>query len=437
MGGATPGFHEYEAFFLYLGDAALLGLLGTFFYYKRHRLRQFLKASPALFYGLIGFFLLAIISFFFAPSPGVSFYVFLRMATLFLMAWFIVPFIFSSSFHRIWTIMLIVALCADQALAATLQFIKQGALGLGFLGESPLDVMVAGTSSVVIEGAKLLRGYGTFPHPNILSMFLVLGLICISYLYVLADTKLYHWDYTTTVSRNAQKFFGSQYFWGRLVLAILFFLTSVGLVLTFSRAGWIVAAVSILVFLGLALIAAPRAALRYLVLVVASTAAVYLLLSPFIAPRAASLTPQETAINYRLQYNQLALDLIKEKPLGVGLGNQVLYSVKSRLYQDRGLTRAWEWEPVHNIYLLVAVELGVAGFLVFGFFLIYLFWRLLWRAPSLERALAGALFVGVLVFGLFDHFFWDLQPGRLMFWLVLGLVFSQVMQLPKQELYRS
>jgi len=35
-----------------------------------------------------------------------------------------------------------------------------------------------------------------------------------------------------------------------------------------------------------------------------------------------------------------------------------------------------------------------------------------------------AILIAFLFIGLFDHYFWTLQQGRLMFWLVLGLMLS-------------
>ena len=43
----------------------------------------------------------------------------------------------------------------------------------------------------------------------------------------------------------------------------------------------------------------------------------------------------------------------------------------------------------------------------------------------------GAL-VSLLVFGLFDHFLWTIQPGRLMLWVVIGIAVSQLVQ-PQTE----
>ena len=36
--------------------------------------------------------------------------------------------------------------------------------------------------------------------------------------------------------------------------------------------------------------------------------------------------------------------------------------------------------------------------------------------------IAGLMILSLLGFGLFDHFLWTLQPGRLMLWLILGII---------------
>jgi O-antigen ligase len=88
------------------------------------------------------------------------------------------------------------------------------------------------------------------------------------------------------------------------------------------------------------------------------------------------------------------------------------------------MTKGWERQPVHNLYLLIASEIGVIGALAFCIFLFALIARLI-KNKSIEAGLALALLVGLLFFGLFDHFLWDIQAGKLMLWLVIALALSQ------------
>jgi O-antigen ligase len=124
-------------------------------------------------------------------------------------------------------------------------------------------------------------------------------------------------------------------------------------------------------------------------------------------------------MDYRLLYANVGAKLIGNNPLGVGVGTQVYYSVTNDLYQNRGLTKLWQWEPIHNLYLLIGSEIGLFGLLSFLAFLGIVSWRLL-RRVSLEAAVGVSLLVAILVLGLFDHFLWDLQPGRLLLWLTIA-----------------
>jgi hypothetical protein len=46
-----------------------------------------------------------------------------------------------------------------------------------------------------------------------------------------------------------------------------------------------------------------------------------------------------------------------------------------------------------------------------------------------------AMLVSFLFIGLFDHYFWTLQQGRLMFWLVLGLILVNSNIMSKEDKY--
>jgi len=159
--------------------------------------------------------------------------------------------------------------------------------------------------------------------------------------------------------------------------------------------------------------------------------AVYYLLSPVISVRA-HFEASEPSVSYRMIYAKAGLSIVNQEPLGVGPGSQVLYSVRSGLYQEMGLARAWEWEPIHNIYLLASAEVGVAGGLSFLAFLIILLWQLFFRRlPLIKLFVLGSL-VALLAFGLFDHFLWTIQAGKLMLWTIIGLTLALLLN-PEHE----
>jgi O-antigen ligase len=96
---------------------------------------------------------------------------------------------------------------------------------------------------------------------------------------------------------------------------------------------------------------------------------------------------------------------------------------------------------VSSVYLLIAEEMGLIGLgvflLVIGLFFrkIWLAWPRLQQQPGLEALLLGltAAIAGILVGGILDHYFFNLNfPHSVsIFWLYLGLAMTTV-ELGKQ-----
>jgi O-antigen ligase len=138
------------------------------------------------------------------------------------------------------------------------------------------------------------------------------------------------------------------------------------------------------------------------------------------------ISPTEQSVSLRAFYNQVAFSIIKEHPwLGIGFGNFVW---ETRQMLD--LLSSWIHQPVHNLYLLIANETGLLGLVVFLVFI----WRLLrqfngqfrsWAPNKLGIQLLTFIVFAFLFIALFDHFFWTLQQGQLVFWLALGLMAGQ------------
>ena len=290
-----------------------------------------------------------------------------------------------------------------QAVVALLQFYYQRSVGLWFLGESVITATTPGVARVMIEGERYLRSYGTLPHANILAGFLILGIIAIAYLFLTAAPE--------------KKF-------SRIIAAMGFFTVLSALILTFSRSGWIIAS---LVLVAIFIYGFVRKELRKKMFGFFSVVLVSIVILIYgfgwaIAPRA-GFAKGEASVDHRILYNQIGLSLIEEHPFGVGEGNQVLQAGREGLYLSKGLTEVWLWQPVHNIYVLIASELGVLGLAVFLLFLFILFKEMEFKRT---QAVFASLFVlSFLAFGLVDHFPWDLHAGRLMFWVVLGIMMGE------------
>ena len=424
LDSVIPGVHEYEALFLYASDIFILIFLLRILFTSHHPTHTLNEPSfRKLFLPLFVFIFSAAVSTYVAPSFALANYDFIRLGLLVMFA-IAIPVVMRQKGVFTRTMVLISMLALFQAGIGIYQFSRQASAGLAVLGEPSLVSYGGSTSTIPAEGGRFIRSYGTFPHPNIYGGFLILGLLSLCYLYLLNDKKLYVWRYTKTVYENFKLFITNRCFYLRLLITGGLFVIILGLLISFSRGAWLAALVALLV-MGVLGIARGywKPMLRLTFVVVAVGAVLIAVLSPIILPRA-ELHVGQPAVDYRLTYNEVAFNVMTANPFGVGIGNQVLYSVDSGIFKYFGLTRVWEWEPVHNLYLLVGAEIGLMGLLSFIAFLAIVIWHALKHSAELAEIAVLALFSGVLTLGLFDHYLWTIQPGRMMLWLAIGLALS-------------
>lgn len=342
------------------------------------------------------FWLLALISVLAARQNGLGFYNWLKIVE-FGFFFLYVKFNFQSLFNwiRFWQFFIAGALL--QSLIALAQFFKQASLGLRFLTESPLSPDLAGVAKIVVDNQKIIRAYGTTPHPNILAAVLLVAIFGVCFLFL----------------KQAKP---------GIVLRLVLILLIVALFFTFSRTAMAVG----LFFGALWLITEwrrghyrPQIRQFSLVVTVVLVCLVIFGWSFLVARYAPENINGGQAVDLRIFLNQVAVKFIGQHPLlGVGPGNFVAVMKETIKLDD------WLYQPVHNIYLLAAAELGLPALLAF---LVFLFLTVKNAGRSQEKPAVIdllLLFLGFLVWGFFDHFFWDLQQGRLLFWIILGLLAS-------------
>ena len=423
----TNGFDEYETIFLYISDILLVFFLLVSF----REIWQFIVArkKEVWFFSLLIFFFASIISVGLAALPWLALINLLRLTLLILMAFGVGAGIRSGWINVRAVFLILIFLGVFEAVLGFSQFALQKNIGLSFMGEPYLPRLVtsiapagvpAGIAKIDLYGGKLIRAYGTFPHPNILAAFLLLSLTSLFYFWV-RNTFKWRGFFYAGVGRKMSKEFWI-YAARELLLGIGIFMVSLGLLFTFSRAAWLVAmglfiAFSIFTFLKRE---SRRQAVKLFFLCLAVGYILSVNFGVLMASRA-HISLKEPAVTYRFRYNEVAFEIIKNHPLGIGIGNQVIYSVKNQLYQKFDMRALWAWQPVHNIYLLMASEIGVLGLLAFLSFVFILVFQVL-RNFSLEAITALSLLGVLLLLGLTDHFLWTLQPGRIMLWLVIGFV---------------
>lgn len=425
-----PGFHEYEAIFVYCSDLFVLLLIVAAWRLQRARLVALIQQYGAAFiFVLIIASLAASVH---AVSFGLSLYVLLRLVLLIGFAYSIGALAHERRFFHI-VLLALAAAAVVEAVIGLAQFRLQGSVGLSWLGEPTLIASGGATSTIALMGGRILRVYGTFPHPNIYGAFLLIGILSLAYWYYwcgerLKDDLFKHPRSWWTLPRTLQtlnQYLTHRYFFWRLAIAAALFITGAGLALSFSRSAWIAGLCGLVVFAALLVVRKKDlgGALRLILMLVTCTVAIYLLFAPLIAPRS-TLRLTDKAVSERLSYDRLGFELMQEELGGVGLGNQVLYGVDTHRYQRYGFMHVWSWEPIHNLYLLVIAETGWLGLLSFLAFLGMVTWHLLRANADTEQLFMAAAVATILILGLFDHFLWTLQPGRLMLWLVIGLAFA-------------
>ncbi|MBU1167883.1 O-antigen ligase family protein, partial [Patescibacteria group bacterium] len=133
----------------------------------------------------------------------------------------------------------------------------------------------------------------------------------------------------------------------------------------------------------------------------------------------------DMALSNRLHYNQEATEMIIASPfLGVGLGNSV-----PTLMNESPDQETWQYQPVHNLYLLVTTEIGLLGFFIFALILIIVSRNVLeiplCKGKNMNILLLSGLLLGtLLIVACFDHYFWTINQSFFLFWIVLGLLLA-------------
>ena len=136
-----------------------------------------------------------------------------------------------------------------------------------------------------------------------------------------------------------------------------------------------------------------------------------------ISPRA-HFSATEGPVSDRWNYNKIGLELIVSNPLGVGVGNQLFHTYSTNLFGKYDVNSLGQWQPIHNLYLIMGSEVGILGLLSFLAFVI----SLIWQNRKSEIRISAIMLLALLMSGLFDHFLWDLQLGRLMLWVTIGIL---------------
>lgn len=405
-----PIYQDFTDFLFFASDFFLIAMLvfwglGVWVTPQPGR-RVSRKTGPFfLTYPLLAVVLVSGISVFFSVDRALSIYHFIRFLLLAGMYLYIV-----NEVHSLKDVAVpILIQVLIQAWVGVAQSLAQHSLGWYSLGELELDPAWSGVSVITAAGVRSLRAYGLSDHPNILGGGLALALLILMGWYLERDLeKAWRWQPARAVCLLPG--------W-------------VCLFLTFSRAAWLGLFGGLIG--GAAMLLKTRQ-FRTLATLTGLTGAWVLAASPFlwhylpsigirINPPSAETGGHEIVVDASLAERRVlgeaANQIFSENALwGTGLGT--LPIAMRAVYPEFPL----DYQPVHNVLLDVASEIGLFGGL-FYFLAMLAPWLALWL--NRERLLFGpaliatsAALLAATLIGLFDYYLWYLIPGRL--WQVLA-----------------
>ncbi len=297
-----------------------------------------------------------------------------------------------------------VASAVLQAGLGAWQFLSQSTFACKWLGMALHDAVQPGTFVVETVLRRWLRAYGSLPHPNMLAGFLSVAMMFVFWLYQKTDYGL-----------------------KKLLLPVCFAILTLGFLTTFSKSALIALGV-VALFLWLIIFFThqdkeTKINLLKFTLIFLVVATIFS--TVFWEPVSTRLRGEDRleikSTEQRLSYFWQARQLIENYPLlGVGIGNYTL-AVHNEINSN---LQSWDYQPVHNIYLLILAELGVIGFVFVTLlfcYLVILFFKLI-KEKNFSHPLLFFTTLFLSIIGLFDHYLWTLYFGIILFWLCLGLI---------------
>ncbi|MFA5792889.1 MAG: O-antigen ligase family protein [Candidatus Gracilibacteria bacterium] len=347
----------------------IFGLLITNFLEKKR-----INTGPKLFLIPLLFFLgLALISIFLSPYKEQVWHFFLAIKIIEIFPLYIL--LISNVLKKEDLIKLFSFAMSLQAFWAILQVLFQKSLGLTALGEPNISNEIAQLAKITFDGFTFIRGYGTFSHPNILG-----GFLTISILSTIAFIKPLNKDHK-----------------------ILILLQIFGLLASFSRSAILALIVGLL-----CLISNQKAIRTWVKRTIAGLLGLVCTTMFFL-----NGLPWGTAsFLERIAGYKTAIEMIKNHIAGVGFNSHTLF-----LEEILGTSlKPWEYQPVHNIFLLIGTEMGLASLIFAIIMLGFLLKKTFHKKP------AFILMIALITLGFFDHYLLSLSQGIYLAIFVFGVL---------------
>lgn len=376
---------DYLSPTIYLTDLIFITLF-IFWFIKNKRilLKDVIKARRFLFIFLI----IVVLNTFNSVSFPVSLHKWLKIIELFALGYYVSKRTDVFSKIKVSNIFFIQSLIFS--LIGIFQVIRGQTVGglLYYLGERSFSVYTPGIALVNVFGNHILRAYSTFPHPNSLAGFV--GAVSI---YLIFNRP--HLNKTILVL-------------GSLVIVACF-------VLSFSLEAFVATVVCVVFYLIFKNWSTKKRVVNNYLLVIFFASIFLMFISNLLIKTKLSWTE---STRQRLELSSVSSKILKDNWLiGTGLNT---FSIKEVLYTNTNNT-VWFLQPVHNIYLLVFVEVGIVGLLF-----LYLILNRLLNSKYVSNKLDCVLIaVFILTTGMFDHYWFTIQQNIFLLTFITGLILQR------------
>jgi len=455
-------FIEWKAFSLYLSDIVFILMLLFWItriftiQYKKTKYKCQIKYQKINIYYfviiIVIFLLLSLLSVIQSDYLSLSFYKYVKLIEVSILFIFIIKNI--SSIPRLITSLFCFAFAGlIQSIIAILQFIYQHSLNLHIFGEQVISPDKLNVAKIYIDGERIIRAYGTMPHANVLGGYLFVSIIISAALLFISTLnkpinrnvprgtffekychKMFHVEQSPYLAILSHKYFQSIIF---LIITIQF----IGFILTFSFSAYIALPLSLMIF-SIIYIIIPKNNIRNFYSkfkrIFISNAYLYifiififiLTIIIFIPQISSKITNINNVDDYpvigRIDSIKAAYTMLLASPeFGTGPGT---FTLEMRnLSEYSGVLDYWKINPVHNVLLLVAAELGITCLLLLILLIISLIVR---SYIALDKAIFPdnillstfiVILIGIFIIFQLDHYFWTIQQGFLSLWLIISL----------------
>lgn len=383
--------NPYTSIFFSLTDLLLLISGVLFFIDRKIQKRKIKEGQPVYFFLLVLSLSLGVYSAYLNSNgtENLHYFLFIKLLELFLFYILIVNKVLSvQEVLRVFVYTL-----SFEAALGLFQVVFQTGVGLQILGEPMLSSLNPHLARFSFQSLDIIRAYGTFPHPNILGGFLALSILST---FLIKPLYKYEWP-------------------------LLFSVQFLGLFASFSRSAILSLSIA-LALLGFWYLRTLKEKKNKTLTIILSGLFLVELLS-LLFMRGIHFLSDPNFIE-RWEGYKMAFKLFLSHPLGLGFSN---FTMSMDTFSGQTLM-PWEYQPVHNIFLLALVEIGIFGFLfalgLLGFCLYSLFKRrktFLNRKKQLRRQVFFAILLVLMILGSFDHYLLSLDQGRYLILLFFAL----------------